>query len=330
MEKRENNLKTWCEDNGEWGKQIEEEWVGEDEAGNPIKIDEITYGAGKRVKWRCRNCGEIWIRAVSNRVGQGGECPNCRTALEEWCNTNGEYGQQLKDEWTGKYRQGDIIHETSIGKITRLSNADCIWKCSSCGQEFEAKPFHRIMYKVGCPKCSKQELYVEKTSGELLSTWCNKNTLMDMLFSTWTGKDDRGKEFSLNDICIDSKIKLQWKCINGHEYTEQVYRVVQSNLECPLCSKYKNSLDRWCRDNKSHGKIIRMEWAGRLESGATVDIKSISISDTRPVTWVCKECGAKWVQSVYDRLSELNECPCCMIKKKYKVEFTIDNSDYDF
>lgn len=30
-----NDLKTWCENNGEWGKQLAEEFVGELEDGTP-------------------------------------------------------------------------------------------------------------------------------------------------------------------------------------------------------------------------------------------------------------------------------------------------------
>ena len=54
--KGENDLKTWCENNGEWGKQIEDEWVGKDAEGNPVRIDCIACKSSRKVKWKCRSC----------------------------------------------------------------------------------------------------------------------------------------------------------------------------------------------------------------------------------------------------------------------------------
>ena len=34
----ENDLKTWCENNGELGKRLIEEWVGLDENGNQVVL----------------------------------------------------------------------------------------------------------------------------------------------------------------------------------------------------------------------------------------------------------------------------------------------------
>lgn len=51
----ENNLFIWCLNNGGYGQQLIEEWLGLDEFNNPIKIDEVTRGSVRRVKWKCRD-----------------------------------------------------------------------------------------------------------------------------------------------------------------------------------------------------------------------------------------------------------------------------------
>ena len=38
----ENDLLTWCLENGDWGQQLMREWVGLDELNNPIRMDEVT------------------------------------------------------------------------------------------------------------------------------------------------------------------------------------------------------------------------------------------------------------------------------------------------
>ena len=251
-------------------------------------------------------------------------------SLAKWCDSNGEYGKQLKNEWTGKYCLSGRLFETDIKNLRHLSCTDCIWKCQHCGKEFKAKPFRRIMYKEGCPNCSVQNnVSVEQQpSNTSLIEWCVKNNLMDKLFSVWTGQNENNESINLNDISVDSDVKLQWKCDKGHTYIDKICNVVFHDLECPKCHplidtnicKYEDSLDKWCSDNGKNRSDIRLNWAGELEDGTKVDIRKISIHDDRPVIWKCYKCRIKWMQSVHDRITNLNSCPLCEIKEKYKIE----------
>lgn len=59
------------------GERIESEWVGEDKDGNPVDINEITCNSTKLVKWRCSNCGQVYIKPVYRKVMRGDVCRNC-------------------------------------------------------------------------------------------------------------------------------------------------------------------------------------------------------------------------------------------------------------
>ena len=79
----ENNLKTWCLNNGSWGQQIIKEWTGLDENNEPISMDSLAKASSKK---------------VTKPKAQPQQGIN---DLYTWCLNNGEWGQQLLQEWTG-------------------------------------------------------------------------------------------------------------------------------------------------------------------------------------------------------------------------------------
>ncbi len=43
LQKGINDLKTWCLNNGDFGKQLMQEWTGECEDGKHYEIDEVSF-----------------------------------------------------------------------------------------------------------------------------------------------------------------------------------------------------------------------------------------------------------------------------------------------
>lgn len=72
----ENNLKTWYLNNGEFGKQLIQEWTGECDDGTHYRIDEVFKGSHKKFKWRCNKDHEWWVD-VHNRTSYKTDCPYC-------------------------------------------------------------------------------------------------------------------------------------------------------------------------------------------------------------------------------------------------------------
>ena len=44
----QNNLLKWCQDNGEWGQKLIEEWAEPD-----VNMKDVTFGTNKKLLWRC-------------------------------------------------------------------------------------------------------------------------------------------------------------------------------------------------------------------------------------------------------------------------------------
>jgi len=44
---------------------------------NTIDINSLSYGSGKKVWWKCPNCGQPWEAAIFNRTLNNQGCPYC-------------------------------------------------------------------------------------------------------------------------------------------------------------------------------------------------------------------------------------------------------------
>lgn len=153
-----NSLDTWCNNNGNFGNIIRNEWYGELEDGTKLEIHEIAYASRKKVKWMCsKNKNHIFTMKVQDRTSNKSMCPYCinrkidnDNSLLHWCNENGEFGYNLAKEWTNEDEQGNNINITEIGSG---SHVRVKWKCTR-GHVWSTTIRDRTIYKTGCPKCT--------------------------------------------------------------------------------------------------------------------------------------------------------------------------------
>lgn len=82
-------LREWCDNNPVYGTRIKNEFAGVDFEGNPVSMNEITYGSARKVLWRhYTKSGKKheWYAIVNNRVCNKSMCPICNnkgTSLPE-------------------------------------------------------------------------------------------------------------------------------------------------------------------------------------------------------------------------------------------------------
>lgn len=75
-----NDLLTWCNNHGEYGKHLLGEWLGQTKEGDYVDIHKIARGSNKEVLWRCSYCNESFLCPPSGRTGKNKRgCPNCNT-----------------------------------------------------------------------------------------------------------------------------------------------------------------------------------------------------------------------------------------------------------
>ena len=119
----------------------------------------LTIYSNVKVWWKCKKCGNEWQTKIANRTALKNNCPKCaiknlrKTIITKKIEKKGrifdKYPELLK-EWNYDKNQ-NIKPEQIVGK----TNKKVWWKCSICGNEWEASINHRCGGS-GCPKCYRR------------------------------------------------------------------------------------------------------------------------------------------------------------------------------
>ena len=322
LQKGINDLKTWCEENGEWGQQLIQEWVGLDEFGNSVDVYNISYGSHKKVQWKC-NKGHKWLAKIGHRTSGKTGCPECvkinsaevnrksrlsnRNILSIWCQTNGEYGQQILQEWVGVDENNNPIemYEVSYGSEKKVQ-----WKCSK-GHTWTAIVSNRTTKKMGCPYCSGRRA----TGKNSLTAWCQDNgEYGQQLLQEWVGLDEDNIPININDMTYGSIKKVQWQCTKGHRWAVSINSRTCKKTGCIYCYRSraveKCSFIKWCQENNERGKQLLNEWTGLDENNNPIEMYEVSYGSEKKVQWKCSK-GHTWTAQIAHRTISKTGCPYC-------------------
>jgi hypothetical protein len=139
-----NNLRVWCEENGELGERI---------------LEEVTRGSKYRVRWKCRECGRTFHAQVAARTTGGKYGPSgCRECLDTvatethnlklFCKESGGRLSHLPGEWNHRTKR--------MEDFTPGSHEIVPWMCGECGEGWNASISSRTNseHSRGCPECN--------------------------------------------------------------------------------------------------------------------------------------------------------------------------------
>ena len=102
--KRGMTLGEWCDENGEYGDKLMEEWYDPDRTVDGVTRGNDLQGAVEVLGGMHGGRGAVHVGStVSSRTGPSRQgCPGCAGRvptdahnLRKWCEDNGEYGQKL-------------------------------------------------------------------------------------------------------------------------------------------------------------------------------------------------------------------------------------------
>lgn len=212
----------------------------------------------------------------------------------------------LLKEWNWNKNKGISPYSIGCGSSKKIW-----WKCSVCGNEWEATPNSRSgSKKCGCPKCGIKKLVkhnlekrVEKGGSlslcypALLEEWdYNKNTLEPQSIPPQTGR------------------KVWWICKKcGHSWKASVQSRTKNGTGCPKCGKEKarettekNKLKRYGSLAKTNPELLR-EWDYALNN---ISPDSISWHYSKKVHWICIK-GHKFESAPNRRVRLGKGCPIC-------------------
>ena len=235
----ENDLQTWCENNGEWGQQLIDEWVGLDENGTNIELIEVTRASRRKVWWRCKE-GHQWLTDICHRTLNNRGCPECAKAiistkihdnslikgvndLYTWCSNNSEIGQKIMQEWVGKDIDNNDVNMSDINIGTRKKY---YWKCTQGHiylSDVHSKTRKDIERRTGCPYCNNS------------STSYAEQLIYQALSSLYINCQNRYKDFDnieYDIALIDEKIYIEYSPTFTH-----VDKQERDELKARLCIK---------------------------------------------------------------------------------------------
>mgnify|MGYP003289568836 CR=1 FL=1 len=204
---------------------------------NKIKPEEITSGSNKKVWWICQKCNYEWTAIVNGRV-RGNGCPNCKkdkisksqkeTGLKKYGSLQQNHPQLLK-EW-----DYDKNKDLNPNNITSSAKYKVWWKCSKCGNEWDAWIADRTQGK-GCPECGKVKMIQKRIKNQI----SNVGSLYDnnpSLVKEWNY--EKNGLLDPKKITSSSNKKAWWKCSKCNYEWEAIISSRNIGAGCPKCTNH--------------------------------------------------------------------------------------------
>ena len=260
--------------------------------------DQISYGSGKLVWWVCK-FGHEWKASVHHRHRGKHNCPEC---LLENKNKNAILytNPECLKHWD--YSKNIIKPED----ISAGSEQIVFWKCDKCLNTWSDSFCNYIKNINKCPECRKNKvLTISKKYPEILKLWDYERNIIDP-----------------NNIAVNSRLKVWWKCKNGHTWKKSIINTTKK-LErgnpkefCSVC----NSLGYKRPD------LIKEIFYDK----SNIDPFKVSCLSDKKIWWVCKY-KHKWAANISTRTREKSSnCPICSYIKKRKPLRSLLRKEWDY
>lgn len=264
--------------------EVAKEW-------HPTKNDtltprDVTSGSSKKVWWMCRK-GHEWKASIANR-NNGSGCPYCSNKKVSKENSLALRFPNISQEW----------HPTkniplTPQNVTPGSNKKIWWICKN-QHEWKAE-VHVRTHGHGCPYCTGRKVGIDN----------NLAFKYPELSKDWNYAKNKG--IKPEDVVPGSKMKVWWKCKNGHEWNTQIYSRAIRGHGCPYCSGWKAGKGYNLGEKFPD---VAKEWHPFKNDNLTpFDITSGS---SKKVWWLCKR-GHEWMAPPKSRVNG-SGCPHCKSK----------------
>lgn len=200
--------------------EIADQWCFE--RNGELTPDKVFAKSGRKVYWKCQQCGQEWRTSVNTRVTKHTGCPYCAgvKAIPGITDFATLY-PDLLDEWD---YESNIIDPS---EITGKSNRKINWCCEK-GHKWTATVKSRTQMHSGCPYCAGKLPIIGETD---LASCC------PYLKEEW----DYDKNESIPEkYTVHSGQKVWWKCSKGHSWKAAIYYRAENHRGCPICRYEKN------------------------------------------------------------------------------------------
>ncbi len=268
--------------------ELMDEWMWKENNSENLFPYTVSAGSGRIAWWKCRTCGNAWEASIVNRTKNHSGCPYCANQkVKKGLNDLASVNPSLAKEWD--YEKNKSLTPDSV---VAFYSKKVWWKCSKCGNSWEASPNQRA--KHGCPYCVNHK----KISG--FNDFETKNP---ELVKEW----DYEKNGSLkpSEFAPGSEKKVWWKCDKGHSWKAQIKSRVKGR-GCPICSNKKILLGY--NDLFTTNPELKGEWD--FEKNISISPYELTAGSTKKAWWICSDCGFSW-HAVINSRAIGRGCPAC-------------------
>ena len=262
------------------------------EKNGDLTPDQVTAKSGKRVWWRCSQCGKEWETNISNR-----DQTLCRECSKKRGGTRQRNSYAIKNGLVEKYpalakEWHPELNEDLLPKDVSAGSSRKVWWICPEGHSFQSTVSHRIA-GTGCPYCSGKKA---------LSGFNDLRTIMPEIVPEWN--DERNGDLTPDQVTIKSGKKVWWKCSKGHAYVMTVANRT-SGQGCPYCAgRYAVE---GVNDLETLYPEIAEEW--NLKRNDPIKPNQVLSRSNKKVWWTCPK-GHDYEATPAKRV-EGQSCPYC-------------------
>ena len=171
---------------------------------------DVWPNSNRKVWWLCTK-GHEWQATVTSRAGGTG-CPYCYGRFASKENNLAAAHPELLAEWDSN-RNIDLDPST----LTPYVNKKVWWRCRE-GHTWEATIYNRSKNRSGCPTCARAA--------------SRKYSIEDIQV---LAKQKGGT--CLSDDFTSSRLKLKFRCKEGHVWDARADALLYSGKWCPVCGR---------------------------------------------------------------------------------------------
>lgn len=185
-----------------------------------LRPEDVTPKSNKKIWWQCGN-GHKWQATPNNRSQgnsrvKGSRCPYCYGRFATKTNNLASKYPELLKTWDQEKNKG-----LNPSDFTPHVNKKVWWRCPN-GHSWQATIYNRAKNKSGCPACAQ------------------KNSRKYSIEDIQTLAEQRGGK-CLSTNYTNSKVKLKYRCKEGHTWEARADALIYDNKWCPTCGRSRQT-----------------------------------------------------------------------------------------
>ncbi|WP_329324599.1 zinc-ribbon domain-containing protein [Streptomyces luteogriseus] len=252
-----------------------------------LDLSLIGPGSHRTAFWQCDR-GHVWEAKVHSRVAGSG-CPQCAGYVPRGRVKLSDRAPHLVNEWHPR-------NDVSPDSVGPGSQHKAWWLCPA-GHEYQARVSNRSR-GTGCPTCARAGRNVPAG-------------LLSGIPELFAQIDPDAAPADVAELLVNSRVRLGWRCTQGHRWEAQVYHRAIAGSGCPRCAGKRRSpaLPQARPD-------LAAEWHPDRNDAPAAD--TITAGSHRVVWWKCAVCAGEFRAKVFHRVRGLAKCPTCTGRVRYQ------------